>query len=311
MRDNKPLEGEALDLSTYKTSKYGFKFTHPNSDVDGGDFFITEEFTSELFKIINCQSKGRNISYNNSNVKIHQNYVKENFLLFMYLKDEKHDDETIFLFTKNDIEKWPIMNDHYYLNIPKNSIDSEIFKDYKFDRTKSKIISEILNQIDIIPKVEYKTIIEYKTITNLRTLSNLLELWQDTGSIPDHELVKLLLENFDDLPYISLEQFIFLLCITILNEEKLNFEHSIDWAFQYLKNYQEIESSFKLSDFRKEKAIYPTFMVTYNKTFLLCVNNDIEDGILLHIGDIEEYFECFIFKTGKYSMKYMRTGKII
>ena len=50
-------------------------------------------------------------------------------------------------------------------------------------------------------------------------------------------------------------------------------------------------------------------MIAYNKTYLLCLENDMEEGMLLHIGDIEEYFECVIFKSGKYSLKYVKTGK--
>lgn len=306
MRDNKPLEQEALSCATFKVSKYGYKFSHPNFDKNGGDFFIEEELADGLHKIITCQSKGRNITDNNSNVKIHTSYVKDSFLLFLYLKDDNYDNEdTLFIFTKEDIQKWQIRNDNFYLNIPKNSLDTSIFTSNKFDKVNSKKITDILNDIDAFIKVEYKT------ITNLNTLDSLLDLWKNLGSLPDANLTKQLLDDFDNYPYINIKQFIFLLCITIHNEENLEFHNSIDWAFQYLKFYNDSPPSEYIFDFKTQKTTYPAFMVTYNKTYLEYIEDETEKGFKLQIGDIEEYFECYLFQSGEYFLRYAKTGKNI
>ncbi|MUV04319.1 hypothetical protein GN157_11420 [Flavobacterium rakeshii] len=306
MRDNKPLEQEALSCATFKVSKYGYKFSHPNFDKNGGDFFIEEELADGLHKIILCQSKGRNITENNSNLKIHTNYVKDNFLLFLYLKDDNYDNEdTLFFFTREDIQKWEIRNENYYLNIQKNSLDNSIFASNKFNKTNSEKIADILQNINAGKKIEYKT------ITNLNTLNSLLVLWKTIGSLPDSNLTKLLLEDFDNYPYINIEQFIFLLCITIHNEENLEFQNSIDWAFQYLKFFNDAPPSDYILDFKTQKTTYPSFMVTYNKTYLEYIENEIEKGFKLQMGDIEEYFECYLFQSGEYFLKYARTGNYL
>lgn len=304
MRDNKPLEQEALSFSTYKVSKYGYKFSLPNFDKNGGDFFIEEALADGLHKIITCQSKGRNITDNNSNVKIHTSYVKDSFLLFLYLKDDNNDSEdTLFIFNREDIQNWEVKSDNYYLNIPQNYLDNSIFSGNKFDRANSKKIADSLSSINSSIKIEYKT------ITNLDTLHNLLDLWKNIGSLPDANLTLQLLKDFDNYPYVSIEQFIFLLCITIHNEENLEFHNSLDWAFQHLKHYNETPISDYIIDFKTQKTIYPSFMVTYNKTYLEYIKNETEKGFKLKIGDIEEYFECYLFQSGEYFLAYAKTGK--
>jgi hypothetical protein len=290
MLDNKPLEQEALNFITSKVSRYGYKYSHPNFDKNGGDFFIVEELKDGLHKIITCQSKGRNITNNNSNLKIHKNYVKDSFLLFLYLKDENYDnDDIVFLFTKDNILSWELKEDNFFLNIPKNSLGNTIFKSNKFDKLSSKIILEALNKIGVGQEVENKT------ITNLSTLSNLLDLWKKIGSLPDSNFTKQILEDFDNYPYVNIEELIFLLCIAIHNEENLGLENSIDWSFQYLMYYNEtlLEEEYIL-DFKTQKKTYSSFMITYNKTYLEYLENGEEKGFKLRIGDIEEYFECYL-----------------
>ena len=305
MLDNKPLEQEALNFITSKVSRYGYKYSHPNFDKNGGDFFIVEELKDGLHKIITCQSKGRNITNNNSNLKIHKNYVKDSFLLFLYLKDENYDnDDIVFLFTKDNILSWELKEDNFYLYIPKNSLENTIFTNNKFDKLSSKIILEALNKIGVGQEVENKT------ITNLSTLSNLLDLWKKIGSLPDSNFTKQILEDFDNYPYVNIEELIFLLCIAIHNEENLGIENSIDWSFQYLMYYNEtlLEEEYIL-DFKTQKKTNSSFMITYNKTYLEYLENGEEKGFKLRIGDIKEYFECYLFQSGEYFLKYEKTGK--
>lgn len=298
MRDNKPLELEALHLITYKLSKYSFRYSEPNYDEKGGDFFLTEEISEGIFKIIICQSKGRDITKNNSNLKINIEYLKENFLLFLYLKDEKNEQDNVFVFLKNDIEKWEIKDNNYYLNIPESSLQNDIFKDYILNKSTSSRINNIFNNINV------GKAIEYKTITNVRTLHNLLQLWEDTGIRPGYELNIKLLEDFDNFPYINLKEFIFLLCITVCNEQHLDSHYSIDWAFQYFKSYNAREPNFDKSIFKITKTINSTFNITYKRTYLNILGNDASQGFLLKFGDNEETFECYILRTGEYSLKY-------
>lgn len=304
MRDNKPLEYEALNYATSKVSRYNFKFNHPNYDKNGGDFFIEEELADGLHKIITCQSKGRDITDNNSNVKIHKSYIKDSFLLFLYLKDDNNDsDDVLFLFNRADIEDWEIRSDNYYLNVPQNALENSIFINNKFDKSNSIKIKDCLNNIETSIKIEFKT------ISNLSALSNLLELWRSTGSLPDASLTIQLLDDFDNYPYINIEQFIFLLCITVHNEENLELHNSIDWAFQYLKYYSEAPVNEYISDFKTQKTTYPSFMITYNNTYLEYIGNELEKGFKLKFGDIEEYFDCYLFQSGEYFLTYSKTGE--
>jgi hypothetical protein len=306
MRDNKPLELEALAFVTYKIAKYGYKYTHPNFDKDGADFFIQEKVAEDLHKVISCQSKGRDITDNNSNVKIHTKYLKDSFLLFLYLKDDIYENEdNLFLFTKEDVQLWEIKDGNYYLNIPQNSLDNAIFVSYKFDKNNSRKIANILANIDVGLKIETKV------LTNLETLSNLLVLWDNTGSLPDANLTRKLLEDFDSYLYINLEQFIFLLCIVIHNEENLGFQYSIDWGFQYLKYYNEIEPNNGIWEFKTQKTTYPSSLITYNKTSLAYLEKGSQKGFKLQFGDIEEYFDCYLFQNGEYFLTYAQTGKTL
>jgi len=306
MMDNKPLEHEALNCATSKVARYGYKFSHPNFDKDGGDFFIVEELADNVQKVITSQSKGRNITDNNSNIKINTRYVKDNFLLFLYLKDDNYDnDDTIFIFTKENIEHWEIKKDYYYLNIPQDSLDKSLFLKNKFDKANSKLIAEILTKTDIDIKVEYRT------ITNLNTLSSLFDLWKNIGSLPDAYLTHKLLVDFDNYPFINIEHLIFLLCITIHNEKNLELSDSVDWAINYLKQYSEVKPNNYILDFQTVNMIYPSFMVTYDKTYLEYLMKESEQGLRLHIGDKEEYFDCYLFNSGEYFMAYTKTEKVL
>jgi hypothetical protein len=304
MRDNKPLEQEALNLAISKVLKHDYKCSLPCFDKNGGDFFIEEKLSDGLHKIITCQSKGRNITENNSKVDIHVNYVNDSFLLFLYLKDDNYENEdTLFIFTIEDIQNWKIINDKFHLYIPQNSLDKSVFINHKFDKVTSRKIADILNKIDIGKKIEYKT------ITNLTTLDNLLNLWKSLGSLPDVNLTKQLLDDFDNYPYVNIEHFIFLLCVTIHNEENLELQNSIDWAFQHLKFYDNAPPDNYILGFKSQKKTFPSFMVTYKKTYLEYIESATEKGFKLQIGDIDEYFECYLFQSGEYFMRYAKTKK--
>lgn len=50
-----------------------------NFDELGGDFFIIEEDERNTLRYLRCQSKGRSIQHNHSNVVIPKSYVSEDF----------------------------------------------------------------------------------------------------------------------------------------------------------------------------------------------------------------------------------------
>lgn len=300
MRDNKPLEKEALNLATYKIAKYHFLYSDPNCDKNGGDFLIHKECGNGLHKIIKCQSKGRNISLNSSSVKIAKSYVLDDFILFIYLKDDAIDKESIYLFFKKDIETWNSNDKEYSLRIPQNSIETGLLKEFYFDKKRASSINEIFSNIKETVKSEF--------ITTYSDLNSLYLLWKETGSMPDAILTHKLLIDFDDYEHFSLDGLLFLLSISVYNEENINDYVGIDWAFQYLRLFNDISPEYIIENVKSIKTIYSSSAITYTKTFIEIVsyNRDKEqiNGIRLVIGDKEEYFESYLFRDGNYSLRY-------
>lgn len=298
--DNKPLEKEALDLIKSRVAKYNFNYSEPNYDKDGVDFFILEECGNNIFKAINCQSKGRDISIRNSQIKIKKNYVQDDFILFLYLKNDNLDEEPIYLFLKEDITNWKVNDESYCLNIPKDSIERKKIEKYYFNKKRSCLINEMLLKTDRNVKSTF--------ITNYSDLNNLHILWKETGSIPDSNLTYKLVNDFDDYDYISLKSLLFLLCINIYNEEKNECYYGIDWSFQYLKTFNDVQSQCQIENINIIKRYFSNSAITYHRTFLELINhsknNELIDGFRLVIGDSEEEIECYLFRDGNYSLKY-------
>jgi len=86
--DTKPLELEALNYIESLVARYGYTFFNPNYDEKGGDFIINLEKEENIYCGLKCQSKGRRISPNGSNVVIPKGYVVDGFLVFVYVRPE-------------------------------------------------------------------------------------------------------------------------------------------------------------------------------------------------------------------------------
>lgn len=308
MRDNKPLEQEALDLATYKVAKYYFEFSKPNCDKDGGDFLIHREYNGNgLYKIIKCQSKGRNISKNKSNIRIDKNYVIDDFVLFLYLKNDEFDRDSIYFFVKEDIEKWENNGKEYCFHISQNSLESEEFEQFYFNKERSSLINEILSRTAI------EEFVRKEFITDYSDLNNLYFLWKETASIPDLNLTHKLFNDFDDYEHFFLDSFLFLLCISIYNEQKSSDYLGIDWAFQYLKNFNDVELKYEIENVNTIKRISSDSAITYNRTFIEIVScyrdNEQINGFRLVVGDNEECFESYLLRDGNCSLKYTQLQK--
>ncbi|RYY43606.1 MAG: hypothetical protein EOO06_19470, partial [Chitinophagaceae bacterium] len=144
MRDNKPLELEAVNYVCSRLAKINLKYSNPNYDENGGDLIVINEISHDTFKSLNIQVKGRDISTNNSNVKIHKSYVRDNFVCFLYLRNGEEFNDYLYCFFDIDVSAWEEKKEFYYLNIPQNSIQAGVFLKYEFNRVKADKIRSIL-----------------------------------------------------------------------------------------------------------------------------------------------------------------------
>ena len=100
--DNKRLETQAEDFIKSQLSKYDFKVTKPSFDKKGSDLIILDNIDNKYSHFLIVQNKGRTISNSNTNVEIPINYIKNNFILFIYTIDDQKN-ENLFLFFADDI----------------------------------------------------------------------------------------------------------------------------------------------------------------------------------------------------------------
>ncbi len=147
--DNKPLEDQAENYLKSQLIKFDFNLAKPSFDKFGSDLIVIDKINSEKTKLLLVQSKGRTVKNEAfSNVKISKNYVKNNFVLFLYTIDETKE-ESLFMFNSKDIKKWNLKDDYYILNFNKKKILSSYFLDRKFDENLALRLYEILKASEI------------------------------------------------------------------------------------------------------------------------------------------------------------------
>ena len=140
MRDTKPLDKEALSIITYKLSKANINYAEPNFDVKGIDIIVLKEESSELYKSLFVQSKGRDITNLHSEILIKKEYNIEKFICFLYLKVDEDEDDHLFCFFYDDIILWTEYQNNYKLDIPKSATTKDYFIEHKYNQEKAKNI---------------------------------------------------------------------------------------------------------------------------------------------------------------------------
>lgn len=147
--DNKPLEEQAENYLKSQLAKFDFNLAKPSFDKFGSDLIVVDKINAEKTKILLVQSKGRTLNNDNfSNVKIPEQYVKKNFVLFIYIIDETKE-ESLFMFNSKDIKKWNLKDKNYQLNFNKKKVLTNYFSDKKFNQKLAQDLDKILKESEI------------------------------------------------------------------------------------------------------------------------------------------------------------------
>jgi hypothetical protein len=147
--DTKPIEMQAESLVQHKLLKSNFNISKPSFDKEGADLLIVDNITNSFTPFIKVQCKGRTVKENQgSNLTIPQSYVQDNFILFLYIEDEKKD-EKLFIFFKDQIISWKKRDKDYILTLKSNVLNSGEFNAFEFNAAASSRIKELLSKSDI------------------------------------------------------------------------------------------------------------------------------------------------------------------
>lgn len=298
--DTKPLEIEAVKQISALLLRYGFKCADLSFDEDGADLFVIkqEERGKDVYwKCLRCQSKGRDVSRNSSHVAIPESYVREDFLVFVYVKPEDVDSAQTYLYTADDIQEiWGYKNSEYVLYIPKDFVFREDNAKYLFNKSRKGVIEDLLIDVD--------NDLMTKDVNALTEADFYFRMWQKTGGLPPVEYIRDLFSN-DNMSYLmDTEVFIFMLCASVVvNYDRFDQCLSIDWSYEYLKQFRNKDDEIEgLEEGRK----YSTDVaITFIRTFvreLVSDGNEIA-GYHLHFADDEEAIDAYVMRNGKYWVK--------
>lgn len=150
MIDNKPLEEEAENFIKSKLLRYGFNLAKPSFDIKGADLIVLDNIDSQYSKILKIQSKGRTLKKTSNSIKIHESYVKDDFIVFLYAIDEEDKEKDyLFVFFKEDIKSWNKTNDNYVLSFTSNSILKDQFQCKLFSKSVVERITKTLEKVEV------------------------------------------------------------------------------------------------------------------------------------------------------------------
>jgi len=301
MSDNKPLELEAVNYVCNRLAKIDLKYSNPNYDENGGDLIVINEVNYDTFKSLNIQIKGRNVSFGNSTVSIHENYLRDNFVFFLYLRVNDNLNNFLYCFFAKDICKWNLNNHHYDLYIPKNPRHIEALKDYEFNEEKANIIKSILdNQIE-----KHRADISE---SDLSLLDNALKIWCITGGLPDYILTNWYIENID-FQYTLLTHDFFITCLAFIYSNELKTNSAVDYMFFNLSKYSsKLDDS--ISDIQIIESYRNDWLITYPKSYVellkLNYNGSSHYGLRLILGDSEEEVEGLLIDNSDLYLEYRK-----
>lgn len=290
--DTKPLETEAMDYIRSKVARFGYKFAELNFDEDGCDFLIVKIIKKDKhykYKCLRCQSKGRSIFPNASNIEIPKSYVGEDFLVFVYLKPEDVDSVADYMFTADDIKsRWNDKGETYYLYLDKDFIRKEKNNKFLFDKDRASIIQKLLTTVGSETNPD--------TVSALSDSDFYYKMWQKTGGLPPLEY---LCKVSDDEYFANLlnePKFLFLICALIIQNRDSDFQFSVDWAFEPIKGMNICGG--EKDGYVGGTTYFSDVAITYRNTWVKELNTESGElaGYHLHIGDKEESVDAYIWR---------------
>lgn len=297
MVDNKPMEVEALDFVKNRIRKYGYNYADLSCDKKGADLFAFKDITSDSVKVIKVQSKGRNITDKNSNVRIYKKYVTDDFICFLYLKKEDDFNDYLYLFFHDDIVQWPLIkgkddeHDEYKLNIGKYFIDEN--EQYRLNSNRAKLLDELFE--------EQPPLAQPRCFDHTSLLRSFYDHWCEHGIRPDENALKIIEKDTDVFNY-NEQIGIFLACLYLVHEDKGGF-WGIDWFVNYIKDFDffnELDESLVI---QKGNTYCSNYGFSYNSFVdeIQYADTGIE-GFHLYIGDSEEKYDVYLLRDGRYGV---------
>ncbi|WP_281234847.1 hypothetical protein [Flavobacterium gelatinilyticum] len=146
--DTKPFQKQAEYYIFSELLKYKFKVAEPFFDEEGTDLIIVQSIGLKSTKFLKVQCKGRNLINGNSFVKIPKFYVKENFVVFLYITD-KYKVDNLYLFFPEDFKEWKINSKHeYILALNQKKISTDYFISKLFNQKTAESLRGLLNKVE-------------------------------------------------------------------------------------------------------------------------------------------------------------------
>lgn len=185
--DNKPIEFEAQRTIEANLLKLDLLVLNPLFDRRGSDLIVFKELDNYV-KLGIIQCKGRTVKLNQgSNVKIHKEYVKDNFIFFLYVKKQSSPyKEFLYCFFSEEIENWNLTNNEYVLKIPPNFDTKDDFKNNVYNQKKGEGVLERIERQDFgLSKyisefsLVKKALIKFKGFEEFPTLDILSEIYTE------------------------------------------------------------------------------------------------------------------------------------
>lgn len=145
--DTAVMEYTAEDLIAHKLQRAGILIAKPKFDQKGADLLgLLKVADGANFCRIQC--KGRSVINSSSSIKIRKDYVKDAFVVFLYVEDGQEEKTHLFAFFKDDIETWSNNETEYTLTI-KQSTFPEDLKDHIYSQKTIQRIKAIINSADM------------------------------------------------------------------------------------------------------------------------------------------------------------------
>jgi hypothetical protein len=284
--------------------------TKPYFDRDGIDLLLLGDI-GELIKVGFIQSKGRSINANqNSNITVCRNYVKDNFSVFLYILPPSKA-ENLYCFFPEDLLKWKIKGNDYYLNIPNDYLTDSYFQEHLFSDNKINRIKQSLKSLDNGYGIDY-----YFNGKN-SFISYEYSKWITTNLLPNFETLSYIFTKWDDFEAKLYEE-VFLLVASYYNSDSDN-------IFDVYPSYEfvlsNIISKINIEDsiFKDNEIIDVSYFtsgqndwyIEYNNYLIanieLNVDNKLVNGIYLYTKSIENTgYELFLEKENDNPLLFIR-----
>lgn len=300
MRDNKPIENEAVDYIKNRLAKCNINFAEPNFDKKGSDLFALKKLDEYTYKFLTIQAKGRTVFEKPSSVVIPVEYIQEDFVVFIYLKTESKTDDYLYCFFYEELSTWNVKNDKATLSIPTNFKDIQYFIENEWSDSKIKSFENKLDNTNSEINQTLRFDSEYST------LESLLELWR-TYKIPIHtSIIKNIYEDFDlNRILIRHEAFV------VYSYLKQSFNDEIDFGFDHLfwdfKMNANRFSEMKVTLYEHIPTCMDWF-ITYRKSWvgeIVDPNSEEIIGFYFELGDNGEKVQVAVYNNDDVDIAYI------